>query len=60
MKSLGKATTIIGWKITRDMEARTLRINQKRYIQDLLEAKGMTSCHATVFPIEAELFISIN
>ena len=53
MKDLGEVKTIIGWEITRDLAAGTLRIDQKGYIQDLLESEGMTSCHPTVFPVKA-------
>ena len=51
MKGLGKSRTIIGWEITRDFQAGTLKIDQKGYIRDLLESKGMSSCHPTVFSI---------
>lgn len=45
---LGKAKIIIGWEITRDFSAGTLKIDQKRYIQDLLESKRMISCYPTI------------
>ena len=51
MKDLGEAKKIIGWEITRDLKARTLKIDQKEYIQDLQESEGMTSCHPTVLPV---------
>lgn len=60
MKDLGEAKIIIGWEIIRVMEAGMLKINQKRYIQDLLEARKMISYHATVFFIKAGSFIYIN
>ena len=53
MKDLGEVKTIIGWEITRDLKAGTLRIDQKRYIRDLLEFERMTSCHPTVLPVKA-------
>ena len=53
MKHLGEAKKIIGWEITRDLKAGTLKIDQKRYIRDLLESKGMTSCHSTVLLVKA-------
>lgn len=53
MKDLGEAKTIIGWKITQDLTAGTLKIDQKEYIRDLLESEGMTSCHPTVLPVKA-------
>lgn len=52
IKDLGEAKTIIGWEITRDLQAETLKIDQKKYIQDLLESEGMSSCHPIVFLIK--------
>ena len=60
MKDLGKAKTIIGWEIIKDIEAGTLKSDQKRYIRDLLEAKGITSYHLNVLHIKAGLFISMD
>lgn len=37
-----------------------LKIDQKRYIENLLKVEGMISCHATLFFIKVELFIFIN
>ena len=53
MKDLGEAKKIIGWEITRELKVGTLKIDQKDYIQDLLESEGMTSCHPTVFLVKA-------
>lgn len=53
MKDLGEAKTIIGWETTQDLSAGTLKIDQKAYIQDLLESEGMTSCHPIVLLIKA-------
>ena len=53
MKDLGEVKTIIEWKIKRDLATSTLKIDQKGYIQDLLESEGMISCHPTVFPVKA-------
>ena len=52
MKDLGEVKTIIGWEIIRDLAAGTLKIDQKRYIQDLLESEGMTLCHLTILPVK--------
>ena len=51
MKDLGETKKIIEWEIIQ--EKCILKIDQKRYIWDFLESKGMTSCHATVLPIKA-------
>lgn len=42
------------------MKAETLKIDQKEYIQDLLEAEGMTLCHVTILFMKTGLFISMN
>ena len=53
MKDLGKAKKIIGWEISRDLKAGTLKSDQKRYIQDLLESKGITSCYPNFLSVKA-------
>ena len=35
-------------------------IDQKRYIQNLLEFEGMTSCHATILPIKASSILVLD
>ena len=52
MKDLVEAKKIIGWEITRDLKVAILKIDQKKYIRDLLESKGMTSCHPTVLLVK--------
>ena len=51
MKDVGEAKKIIGWEITR--EKGILKIDQKRYIRDLLEFEGMTSCYTIVLLVKA-------
>lgn len=51
MKDLGEAKTIMEWKIIQRED--THKINQKRYIKDLLESEKMTLCYSTVFPMKA-------
>lgn len=60
MKDLSKAKTIIRWEIIRNIEIGTLKIDQRQFIYDFLEAEEMTSCHATIFPIGVKLFISTD
>lgn len=60
MKDLGEAKTIIGWKITRNLAAETLKIDQNGYIRDLLESEGMTSCHPPVLPVKAGSFFFMD
>ena len=51
MKDLEEAKKIIGWEITR--EKGILKIDQKRYIRDLLESEGIILCYTTVLPVKA-------
>ena len=60
IKDLGEAKTIIGWEIEQDLQARILKINQKSYIYNLLEAKKMSSCHPIVFPIKVGFTLLLN
>ena len=53
MKDLGEVKKIIGWKIIQDTKAKTLMINQKQYIRDLLYEEGMLSCNAVILPMKA-------
>lgn len=53
IKDLGKTKTIIGWEITQNLTESTLKIDQKRHIQDLLEIEAMIFCHPTVLPLKA-------
>ena len=50
---MGEAKTIIGWEITRDLQVGRMKIDQKGYIQDLLESEGISSCHPIVLPMKA-------
>lgn len=60
IKDLSEAKTIIRWKIIKDIESKTLKINEKEYIWDLLEVEKMTSCYIIIFSIKAESIISID
>ena len=53
IKDLGEVKTIIGWEITQDLATSTLKINLKKYIQNLLKSDGMTSCHPIVLLVKA-------
>lgn len=60
MKDLGEAKTNIGWEITWDILARTVKIDQKRYIRDIFESKEMTLCHLTVFLVKTYFILFID
>ncbi len=53
MKDLGEVKTIIGWQITRDPTAHTLKIDQSAFIRDLVIEEGLTDCNANVIPMRA-------
>ena len=58
MKDLGEAKTIIRWEIT--WRESTFKIDQKEYIQDLLEPKKMISYHLNVFLVKKSFTLFIN
>lgn len=60
MKNLVETKKIIRQKITDNIKVKMLKINQKKYILDFLEAKKMTSYYTTVFSIKTKLFILLN
>ena len=60
MKNLKKTKTIIGWEITQDLQVETMKIDQKNYIQDLLESKKMSLCYLTVLSMKASLFFTLD
>lgn len=60
MKDYVKTKTIIRYTIIWDLLAETLKIDQKVYIQDLLESKRMTLCHLTVLPVKASLALFVD
>ncbi len=53
MKDLGEVKTIIGWQITRDPAARTMKIDQSAFIRDLVIEEGLTDCNANVIAMKA-------
>lgn len=60
MKDLGKAKTIIGWEITQDIQAGTLKINQKGYIQDLIESEEISLYYLIILPIKTDSTLTLN
>lgn len=53
MKDLGEVKTIIGWQVTRDMVADTIKIDQSAFVRDLVIKKGLTDCNANVILMKA-------
>ncbi|MEQ1735077.1 MAG: reverse transcriptase domain-containing protein [Rhodoglobus sp.] len=44
LKDLGEVDQILGWRVTRDRKAGTMKIDQEGYITNLLEQYGMDEC----------------
>ena len=57
IKDLRKVKKIIGWRITKDIKIKTLIIDQKQYIQDLLYEKGILLCNAAILPLKTGSYI---
>ena len=50
IKSLGKATWMLGMRITRDRKARTITLDQELYVTKALERYGLTQCRIVSTP----------
>ena len=60
MKDIGEVKTIIGWQITRDLAARTMKIDQSAFIRNFVIEEGLIDCNAKVIPIKAGSAIEMN
>lgn len=60
VKDLGEVKAIIGWQITRNLNAGTLKIDQSAFIRDLLESENTTDCNAVAIPMKAGFFIEMQ
>ena len=60
VKDLGKVKTIIGWQITRDLIAQTIKINQSAFIQDLVIEENLFDCNANVVPMKIKSAINMS
>ena len=50
VSDLGSIKHCLGWEIIRDRKAKTLSINQKQYIKDILKRFGMENCKEVSTP----------
>ena len=50
MKDLGEVSNLLGMNVTRNRQEGWLKIDQERYIQDILKRYDMESCHSTTTP----------
>lgn len=59
MKNLEKVKIIIGQQITRDPMLGTIKIDQSKFIKDLVIDERLINCNITVILIKADLVINI-
>lgn len=59
MKDLGEVKTIIGWQMSRDTVAHTIKINQLAFIRDLIIEEELTKCNANIIPMKARSSIEM-
>lgn len=58
VKDMGEAK--IGWKITRDLAKKTLKVDRSSFIRDLLEEENLTNCNAPNTPMKTGSFIEMT
>lgn len=58
MKDMGVATSILGIRITRNFEQKTISIDQKSYIEDILKRFKMLDCNPVTTPLDVNQKIS--
>lgn len=51
MSDLGEVKLILGMRITRDRERRTLVIDQKHFAESIVDKFGMKGCNYTARPV---------
>lgn len=59
MKDLDKVKTIIGWQVTRNTAASTIKINQSAFFRDLIIEKSLIEYNANVIPMKARSSIEM-
>jgi hypothetical protein len=52
MKDLGEVSQLLGMQVTRDRHTGTLKIDQTKYINDMLDRFGLTDCNSTRIPAD--------
>ncbi len=55
MKDLGPISFLLGYKITRDREKRTLKMSQSQYVRTILEKYGMSNCNGESTPVSTSM-----
>lgn len=60
MSDLGEAQTIIGLRIVRDRNKRTLTLDQASYVEEVLLQEGMRDCSPVEVPMKPGSFITLD
>lgn len=60
VKEMGEVKTIIGWQITRNLEAGTLKVDQSAFIRNLVKEENLIDCNSVNIPIRTDSMIKIN
>jgi hypothetical protein len=60
MVDFGEAESILGVQITRNRESGWLELDQRRYVQVVLDRFSMTNCRGVVTPLESNVKYSKN
>ena len=60
VKDLEEVKTIIGWQITRDLDTKTLKIDQSAFIHNLFKSENIANYNSVNIPMKARYFIDIQ
>ena len=58
MKDLGALEYVLGVQVNRNRDAGTIKLSQKRYIQDMLVSFYMTDCNSSITPLPPSLYLT--
>ena len=60
MSDLGEARVIVGFRVIRDWNKRTLTLDQASYIEEVLWEEGMQDCSPVEVPMKLGSFITLD
>jgi hypothetical protein len=60
IRRLGKISSILGVKVERDREKRTIHLSQKQYIINMLERYGFADCSTVSTPIDPGVSLTLE
>ena len=58
LRDLGPTSFLLGVEVERDRSTRTLTLNQKQYVLDLLERFDLSDCNAVTTPLDPSIRLS--